>query len=204
MLWDKYCFKLNIVLRKVYVKVISLLHKKPVKKAVKVSFYKTWTNNWKSTKPSGNTLEHLDKLQPKFQWHTLFHSWVIQVPRQPKEPVMVSFYKKWANNSKTTKLSGNIYEHLDKPQTKFQYPSLVPSWVVKNFIAMACFLLELLSFIFYDIILHDPRWIEKKIFWKSYIYEFWQILFQVLLSDFLEDSFKSCSKSVKKTKIGLL
>ena len=37
-----------------------------------MSFYKTWIKNWTSTKLSGNTSEHSEKSQSKFQCHSIF------------------------------------------------------------------------------------------------------------------------------------
>ena len=108
-------------------------HPPPKKKqAMKVSFYKTWTDNWKNNKLLGNTFEHSDKPQSKFQCRSLFRFWVIKLPTEPKKSVKVSFYKKWTNNWKNTKLSENTLEHLDNPQSNLQCPSLFHFWVIKS------------------------------------------------------------------------
>ena len=122
-------------------------HPPPKKKqAMKVSFYKTWTDNWKNNKLLGNTFEHSDKPQSKFQCRSLFRFWVIKLPTEPKKSVKVSFYKKWTNNWKTPnfqKILLNIWTTLSQ-----------------TFNALACFIFELLSR------LHNPKNLWRCLFMK--------------------------------------
>ena len=151
------------------------------KKHVKVSFCKTWTNNWKSTKLSRNTFQHLDKPQSKFNVIAFFvlelrrclHNnnnkkncfikckqtiekapnfqeiflntrtslsqnfnviafFILELFRHKrhKKAMGASFYKTWTNNCKSTKLSWNTFQHLERPQSKFQCHSFFHSWVI--------------------------------------------------------------------------
>ena len=82
--------------------------------------------------------EHLDKPQAKFQCCCLFCSQVINFLQAACGSLFIflwtfmDFNKIGTNTWKCTKLSGNAYEHWDKPYTKFQCRSLLGS-PVNNF-----------------------------------------------------------------------